>query len=92
VASVVLGVLDEVGRRSGQCLLCGGEQSRLIRLDRHDVVGVLGGDEVFGGGPLGVQRILWGRAGYADLPLGGAVGGAVSVQQVGIVTGCRGRS
>jgi len=32
VASVVLGVLDEVGRRSGQCLLRGGEQARLIVL------------------------------------------------------------
>ena len=32
VASVVLGVLDEVGPRSGQCLLRGGEQARLIVL------------------------------------------------------------
>jgi hypothetical protein len=53
VASVVLGVLDEVGCRSGQRLLCGGQQARLIRLDRHDVVGVLDADEVFGGGALG---------------------------------------
>ena len=27
VASVVFGVLDEVGCRSGQCLLCGGQQA-----------------------------------------------------------------
>lgn len=77
------------GQGPGRRVECG-VGAGLVVLDREaepcaDLV------QVGGVAASAVHRVLWGRRGYADVLAGGAAGGGVSGQLVGIVRDCGGR-
>jgi hypothetical protein len=58
MSSRVFGVLGgEIGRGPGQHPRRSGQQARVVRLDRHEVVRACGTEEVCGGFVLSVQGI-----------------------------------